>query len=242
MPFLASTMEQKFFAGLAWSLIAMDLPRSDSRLVIPADFDPRSLMQPPCTPAAIRTSNPCSNGLSQRNAMPIPASALPVAIASSSCSVEPPKLTKSTSRLCFANNPRSFATGPATVQIEDAFHASVSARRGPDSCSPSMAVRHRGNSPSAPCNEPARNDVSAQAAPRVANGDAAANAPLKASTERRESRCRDWLRLGFLLVSPVSMTDPPRIRGPSEHVGAKVLGRAFASVKVEIALETSQCP
>src|SRR3954447_11737016 len=77
---------------------------------------------------------------------PIPASALPVAIASSSCSVEPPKLIKSTSRLCFAKTPRSFATGAAAEQTEVAFHASLSARGGPDNRSPVIAARQRGNS------------------------------------------------------------------------------------------------
>jgi hypothetical protein len=56
-------------------------------------------MQPPWIPAAILTSKPPSNGFSQRNAMPTPASALAVAMASSSWSVEPPKLISSTSRL-----------------------------------------------------------------------------------------------------------------------------------------------
>src|SRR5436190_6247293 len=121
MPIFANAMEQKFFAGLAWSLMPMDLPRSESRLVIPADLDPRIRMQPPCTPAVIRTLNPCSNGLSQRRAMPMQASALPVAIASSNCSVEPPKLMKLASRVDFAEMPRSFATGAAAVQSEDAF-------------------------------------------------------------------------------------------------------------------------
>src|ERR1700757_5263951 len=47
-------------------------------------------MQPPCTPAVIRTSKPCSSGLSQRKANPRPVSALPVAIASNNWSVVPP--------------------------------------------------------------------------------------------------------------------------------------------------------
>jgi NitT/TauT family transport system substrate-binding protein len=40
----------------------------------------------PCRPAVIFTSKPCSSGLSQRNAMPMPASALPVAMASNRAS------------------------------------------------------------------------------------------------------------------------------------------------------------
>ena len=43
-----------------------------------------SRMQPPCVPTASLTSKPCSSGLSQRSAMPMPPSAWPVAMASSS--------------------------------------------------------------------------------------------------------------------------------------------------------------
>src|SRR5258708_4396478 len=76
-------------------------------------------MQPPCTPAVIRTSKPCSSGLSQRSASPKPASALPVAIASNNWSVVPPKLTKSTSRLCLALCDRpSDRAGPVRVPGE----------------------------------------------------------------------------------------------------------------------------
>src|SRR5437879_5410243 len=192
-------MASDHVAGLAWSLMAMVLPRSDSRLVMLAALDPSSRMQPPCTPAVIRTSNPCSNGLSQRRAIPMPASALPVAIASRSCSVEPPKLMKSTSRLCFAKTPRSFATGAAAVQIDVAFHASVSARGGPDNPSPVMAARQRGN-PSA--RGALFTAVSARAAPTIATGVAIPKIPARPRTVRRESRIDS---LAFLLFSPFSM-------------------------------------
>ena len=183
IPFLANAMEQKFFAGLAWSLMAMDLPRNDSRLVMLAALDPSSRMQPPCTPAVIRTSNPCSNGLSQRRAIPMPASALPVAIASRSCSVEPPKLMKSTSRLCFAKTPRSFATGAAAVQIDVAFHASVSARGGPNNPSPAIAARQRGSSAG---RGTLFTTVSARATPAITIGVVTPKAPARARTVRRD--------------------------------------------------------
>jgi len=80
-----------------------------SSLVAPADFEPSRRMQPPCVPATTFTSKPCSSGFSQRSAMPTPASALPVAIASRSCSVEPAKLTVSPARPCFAKMPLSMA-------------------------------------------------------------------------------------------------------------------------------------
>src|SRR6516162_4142121 len=110
MPFLARKIAEKFLAGPAWSLIPIALPRSDSRLSIFATLEPRSRMQPPWTPVVMRTSKPCSSGLSHRRANPKPASALPVAIASNNWSVDPPKLKNSTSRLCLAKIPRSLAT------------------------------------------------------------------------------------------------------------------------------------
>jgi hypothetical protein len=57
--------------------------------VTPAAFDPTSRTQPPCELPMILTSKPASSGLSQRWIMPTAASALPVAIDSSSWSVEP---------------------------------------------------------------------------------------------------------------------------------------------------------
>src|SRR5262245_32193591 len=191
-------MEQKFLAGLAWSLMAMVLPRSDSRLVMAAALEPRSRMQPPCTPEVIRTSNPCSKGLSQRNAIPMPASALPVAIASSNCSVEPPKLINSTSRLCFAKTPRSFATGAADEQIEVAFHAIVSARAGPDSPSQVIAARQRGNSSGR--GQPFI-AVIARAAPSIATGVATPTTPARPRIVRRERQDRVGLRTS--VVKPV---------------------------------------
>jgi len=208
MPFLARTIEKKFFAGLAWSLIAIDLPRSDSRLSIFADLEPRSRMQPPCTPAVIRTSNPCSSGLSQRSAIPTPASALPVAIASSSCSVIPPKLTKSTSRLCLAKIPRSFATGAADVQIALANQASVSLRGGPCGPSPLAATRQIRGSPGTYAGA-----VSARAAPKIPNGATAPKAPANERTERRENAGRTASGRPFvklLLISRVSIASLPK--------------------------------
>ncbi len=57
--------------------------------------------------------------------MPMPASVLPVAIASSSWSVEPAKLISSTSRLCFWKMPWVTATGIGDRQIAVAFQASL---------------------------------------------------------------------------------------------------------------------
>ena len=168
------------------------------------DLAPRSRMQPPCTPAAMRTSNPCSSGLSQRSAMPIPASALPVAMASSSCSVEPPKFTKSTFRLCLANTPRSFATGPATVQIELAFQASVSWRGGPASGSSNAATRQTGNLPSGSEIDPPPNADTARTAPNIANGVAAPKPPAKARIARRESSRR--VGTGIPLGKPLRLS------------------------------------
>ena len=50
---------------------------------VPEDFAARSRMHPPWVAVTIFTSKPCSNGFNQRSAMPMPASALPDAIASS---------------------------------------------------------------------------------------------------------------------------------------------------------------
>ncbi|MGY4502056.1 hypothetical protein ACVWYH_006013 [Bradyrhizobium sp. GM24.11] len=117
----------------------------------------------------------------------MPASALPVAIASRSCSVEPPKLMKSTSRLCFAKTPRSFATGAAAVQTDVAFHASVSARGGPDNPSLGIAVRQKGSSSGRGALFSA---VSARATVTVASGAATPKAPARPRTVRRERQGR----------------------------------------------------
>jgi hypothetical protein len=86
-------------------------------------------MQPPWMPAASFTSKPCSSGLIQRNAMPTPASDLPVAMASRSWSVEPAKLISSTCKPCLRKKPRLTATGTGAVQIAPAFHESLSGLR-----------------------------------------------------------------------------------------------------------------
>jgi hypothetical protein len=88
-------------------------------------------MQPPWMPAVSFTSKPCSSGLIQRSAMPTPASDLPVAMASSNWSVEPAKLTSSTSRPRCLKNPCLTATGTGAVQIAPAFHESLSGVSGP---------------------------------------------------------------------------------------------------------------
>ncbi len=192
-PCFVNNMEKKFFAGLAWSLMAMVLPRSDATLSIPADFEPSNLRQPPWMPAVRRTSKPCSSGLSQRSAMPMPASALPVAIASSNCSVEPPKLTKSTSRLCLAKIPRSLAIGADAVQMAVAFQARSRCRGGPASGSAAAAVWQIGASPSARSRLSAPLGVNARAAPNAPSEVAAPSEP--ASSMRREKRfARSLLR------------------------------------------------
>ncbi len=102
MPSLASRMAKKFLSGAPRSATPTVLPFRSCSLVIPLPGAATSRMQPPWMPVVMRTSNPCSSGFSQRSAMPTPASALPVAIASSNWSVEPPKLISSTSRLRLA--------------------------------------------------------------------------------------------------------------------------------------------
>ena len=95
-------MAKKFLSGAPRSATPTVLPFSLRQRVIPLSFDASRRMQPPWVAVVMRTSKPCSSGFSQRNAMPTPASALPVAIASSNWSVDPPKLISSTSRLRFA--------------------------------------------------------------------------------------------------------------------------------------------
>ena len=83
MPCLASWIEKKFLSGPPRSPTATILPLRSVSLSTPELTRDNTRMQPPWVPAAILTSNPCSSGFSQRNAMPTPASLLPVAIASS---------------------------------------------------------------------------------------------------------------------------------------------------------------
>src|SRR5689334_6498111 len=163
----------------------MALPRSDSRLSIFAALEPRSRMQPPCTPVVSRTSKPCSSGLSQRRANPKPASALPVAIASSNWSVEPPKLISSTSRLRLANRPFSCATGTPTVQMALAFQVSFSGFFcGTTVTGTVAAVRQIGGAPVRLSGTATRLAPKTLGAAR-ANGKAVAAAPSRWRRDRR---------------------------------------------------------
>jgi len=81
---LAATIEKKFLSGAAMSLQPTTLPRRSAMDAMPPSCFANSRMQPPWVAVLIFTSKPCSRGFSQRNAMPTPASALPVLIASSS--------------------------------------------------------------------------------------------------------------------------------------------------------------
>ena len=128
MPAWWSMIEKKLRSGAARSVMPIVLPLRSEILVMPLPGAENRRMQPPWIPAAILTSKPPSRGFSQRSAMPTPASALPVAMASSSWSVDPPKLISSTSRLCRAKWPFSFATATPTVQMAVAFQVSFSAR------------------------------------------------------------------------------------------------------------------
>jgi hypothetical protein len=102
MPSLARRIEKQFLSGAAMSLAPITFPFRSSSRVMPLALAASSRMQPPWIAVLMRTSKPCSSGLSQRSAMPTPASALPEAIASSNWSVEPPKLISSTARLRFS--------------------------------------------------------------------------------------------------------------------------------------------
>ena len=82
-------MVKKCLPGAARSLTPTVLPLSAARLVTPAALEPTSRTQPPCELPMIFTSKPASNGLSQRWIIPTAASALPVAMDSSSWSVDP---------------------------------------------------------------------------------------------------------------------------------------------------------
>ncbi len=122
-------MEKKFLSGAPRSATPTTLPFRCSSEVMPLPLADSSRMQPPWIPVVMRTSNPCSSGFSQRSAMPTPASALPVAIASSNWSVEPPKLIRSTSRLRLVKYPFCCATGTPTVQMALAFQVNFTVRR-----------------------------------------------------------------------------------------------------------------
>nr|VXZ83773.1 Uncharacterised protein [Klebsiella pneumoniae] len=94
---------EEVLSGPAMSVTPMVCPFRLSRPPNGESLAVSRFRQPPWVPAVSLTSKPCSSAFSQRSAIPTPASALPVAIASSSTSVELPKLTNSTSRLYLLN-------------------------------------------------------------------------------------------------------------------------------------------